>query len=741
MDRLTRNSKHDNFFSNIIAKSAANAISHNSDNQAHRFLSLSSIMSKNKAFHRIVLVLAILSFLPNTTVYAANGFPWGSKPSMSEEELKLSHGTSDVIIDESELNNTPPADYSIDQSVQKDASEGAYLNYFPDDEIQTVKISIDEINLNYLFQNADDSPTVMTESVTIGDTTLGYAGLKTKGNYTLAHTYSDELDSDRFSFTVNFGKYIKKADYGKTQNFYGVQKISFNNFFFDKSLMKEYVSLKLMTEMGIPTPAYALARLYINDEYYGVYFMVEAMDESILERFYNVDDDQLSDYLVKVEYTSFDYEELSEDPSPLYNSDSDTYEDVKDMLPTVLEWDQKLCALSSGTDFDGNEIDVNSQEYLDLLATVIDIDEEVRYFAAHSYLVQLDDMFVEYHNFGLYVDENGISKLIPWDYDLAYGCYFPSTSEATANYDIDVMYKPGPNNNTENVYKNFPLFNVIYQNEELREKYHEYMKDCAIISALGGTTSFGTTYSPVWMNSFIEALSQDLITAAGEELAEHVSYLNGANQPKDVTAALPNLSAIIAKRAVGVYLQVEGIDSTVSGAGCNLGTLGNATVGSSSTKGTLTAVDTDTCWFTTATYADDNVAILLTIDQITEETESYEEIASILKNAKINAQDCYIYSYKCNKTTTENVTLTIPVPEDIDTDTLSVYAVKDGSVTLLEPVSVDGSLYSVIVDSPDYVVLKKVATNDLAAAVILIAVLSGVILLITILVFIKKRRA
>lgn len=111
------------------------------------------------------------------------------------------------------------------------------------------------------------------------------------------------------------------------------------------------------------------------------------------------------------------------------------------MLPTALGWQKKLTQLSSGTDFNNNKIDVNSNEYLELLGQVIDIDEALRYFATHSWLVQIDNMFVEQHNMGLYIDTNGKSLFLPWDYDLCFGCYYPSTAETTANMDIDLMYK------------------------------------------------------------------------------------------------------------------------------------------------------------------------------------------------------------------------------------------------------------------------------------------------------------
>ena len=255
-----------------------------------------------------------------------------------ETEKVIIHGTATEWITEDMVNNTPPTDYVVNKATQGKAENGDYSAYFLKDEIQTVSIEIEENNLNYLLQNALDEPYVMATGVTIGDAALGYCGLRTKGSYTLEHSVTDNAGSDRFSFTINFGKYIKKKDYGSKQNFFGCDKISFNNFFFDKTMMKEFFALKLMDEMGLPTPEYGIAKLYINGDYYGVYAMVEAMDHSILERYYGVDKDELSSYLCKPEGTNFLYDEIVSDPSLLWEQDDDTLADVEDMIPTVTEW-------------------------------------------------------------------------------------------------------------------------------------------------------------------------------------------------------------------------------------------------------------------------------------------------------------------------------------------------------------------------------------------------------------------
>lgn len=688
-------------------------------------------------------MVAVLALGMSMTAFADprdEGMWWGGN--------SISHGTADEWISEDMVNNTPPSDYKVNTATQGKAEDGEYNKYFLEDDIQEVHIEIEENNLNYLLQNAMDEPYVMTTSVTIGDTTLGYCGLKTKGAYTLEHSYTENPGSDRFSFTVNFGKYIKKADYGEKQDFYGCNKISFNNFFFDKSMMKEFFALKLMDEMGLPTPQYGLAKLYINGEYYGVYAMVEAMDESILEQYYGVDDDELSSYLCKPEGTTFLYEEIEEDDSPLWEDDEDTYADVEDMLPTVKEWVRKLNLLSEGKDFDGNDIDVNSDEYIELLGQVMDIDETVRYFAAHSWLCQLDNMFVGQKNFGLYIDQNGKSLMIPWDYDLSFGCYYPSSAENTANYDVDAMKMlAGWGMNTvgltveDDAYEEFPLFNVIFQNDELMEKYHNYMKDCSKIAALGGTVeATGKSYDPAYFNSYIDAMKDELLEAASEELASNVYYMNRADQPSDVKQALPNLSKIIAMRAVGVVNQIDGVDAIVCGAGCDLSTLGNGSRGENTTKGTLSLVNAQTGMYVTAEYAGSRSRSnpMLTVNKLDSTDEDYDKVKQAIGATEDDS--LIVYDITNNVKPESDYTLTIPVSKTHmeNSGEIKIYSYEDDTLTELEA-EVNGNLYTVVAEDISCIAVMQVGGNvntnaGISTSNMLLWIIAGVTVVVIIVV-------
>jgi len=298
----------------------------------------------------------------------------------------------------------------------------------------------------------------------------------------------------------------------------------------------------------------------------------------------------------------------------------------------------------------------------------MDIDETLKYFAVHSWLCQLDNMFVGLQNFGLYLSPDGISTLLPWDYDLAFGCYFPSTAENTANYPVDVMYRLNveiwdkESQQSGNFYKTFPLFYVIYQNEALMEKYHNYMLDCSRIAALGGyAEAAGKHYDAAWFNSFIEILEEPLVEAATEKLAKNVYYMNYTQQPKDVKNALPNLTRIIAQRAVGVYNQITGNDAWVCGSGCNLETLGNAIWADSARNGRLTLIDPYTGVFATASFSGGkrSQTPVLGVSILPETDKNYQAAHAQLQPGM--GDSLLVYQFKSAVKPTGGYTVTIPL--------------------------------------------------------------------------------
>lgn len=82
-------------------------------------------------------------------------------------------------------------------------------------------------------------------------------------------------------------------DHHHHNEFYGQEKIQLHAMNTDKSQMHDRLGYWLFGQMDVPAPRATHAKVYINGDYYGVYALVEQIDEEFVERHYTNDDGNL----------------------------------------------------------------------------------------------------------------------------------------------------------------------------------------------------------------------------------------------------------------------------------------------------------------------------------------------------------------------------------------------------------------------------------------------------------------
>ena len=103
------------------------------------------------------------------------------------------------------------------------------------------------------------------------------------------------------------------------------------------------------------------------------------------------------------------------------------------------------------------------------IASVVDIDEVIRYFVVHNFVVNGDSYTGSMiHNYYLY-EEDGKLSMIPWDYNLAYGTFMGGNASGTVNDPIDSPVSGGTSDR--------PMIHWIFANEEYTELYHQYFAE------------------------------------------------------------------------------------------------------------------------------------------------------------------------------------------------------------------------------------------------------------------------
>ncbi len=86
------------------------------------------------------------------------------------------------------------------------------------------------------------------------------------------------------------------------QELAGLKGVVLDNFRQDAAMLKETVSMSLFARMGLPTPRAAHARIYVNNEYLGLFATIELVDKTFLRRVFAEDDGYLYDFKWDGEY-------------------------------------------------------------------------------------------------------------------------------------------------------------------------------------------------------------------------------------------------------------------------------------------------------------------------------------------------------------------------------------------------------------------------------------------------------
>ena len=109
---------------------------------------------------------------------------------------------------------------------------------------------------------------------------------------------------------------------------------------------------------------------------------------------------------------------------------------------------------------------LDSMEYIE---SYLDVDEVLRYFAANTFLVNLDSYVSNMnHNYYLY-ENNGIVSILPWDYNLSFAGFQAGSASNAINFPIDSPVSDSLEDN--------PLIANLLEVDEYKELYHQYLND------------------------------------------------------------------------------------------------------------------------------------------------------------------------------------------------------------------------------------------------------------------------
>ena len=284
---------------------------------------------------------------------------------------------------------------------------------FSSEALQRIDLQVHSADWAKLKENFQTNTYYPADLVWNGQTVRN-AGVRSRGRGSRnAHKPGLKVDFDRYS---------------TSQRFLGLKAIVLDNLTQDPSGIHEMVTMKFLARLGIPAPRESHVRLYVNDEYIGLYAVVEAVDKDLLARIYGTigDDTQNDGWLYEFSWQEdWRFTDLGADLAPYkLRFEATTHESETD--EKKYRKVQELVTLANQTTED---------RFVEVIESRFDLKAFVRFVAAQAFLGDTDGFLGAFgmNNFYLYRLENRDQHvLIAWDTDNTFwGATFPIRPDDT----------------------------------------------------------------------------------------------------------------------------------------------------------------------------------------------------------------------------------------------------------------------------------------------------------------------
>jgi spore coat protein CotH len=199
------------------------------------------------------------------------------------------------------------------------------------------------------------------------------------------------------SFKIEFDRFEGR------NNFLGLKALVLRANTQDASSMHERVAMEFFRRLGIKAPREAHTRLFINDQYAGLYTMGEEIDQVFLERNFGESDGHLYSYEWVEPYA---FNDRGPDPSKYSPLPFQPENHLIDLDPAPI-----AAMVQTIHQAPANQFSAALSQYIDLNALFQEL-------AAENFIADQDSVIGDYllNNFYLYRFQNSVRSIfIPWD--------------------------------------------------------------------------------------------------------------------------------------------------------------------------------------------------------------------------------------------------------------------------------------------------------------------------------------
>lgn len=205
---------------------------------------------------------------------------------------------------------------------------------------------------------------------------------------------------------VNVNRYID-------QEFLGLRDLVLDNGYTDPSILRDALAMKVFARAGLPATREAHARLFINDEFAGVYVIVEPIDRTFITRVFGEAEGNVESggYLYEYNWVrEYGFEYLG----PSLEAYAEIFDPKTRETDAVSRLYQPLETLTRAIN------EAPDDRFEQTVGALIDLPELVKYLAVQTVTGEIDGFVGNWgmSNFSLYRFRDGRpAQLLPWDAD------------------------------------------------------------------------------------------------------------------------------------------------------------------------------------------------------------------------------------------------------------------------------------------------------------------------------------
>lgn len=297
------------------------------------------------------------------------------------------------------------------------------------------------------------TPIYVECDVTEGANTWQHVGIRFKGNSSLATSWSSGIY--KMPLRLNFDKFEDEYPDTKNQQFYGFDSLSLSNGALDTSLLRDKLGTDVFADAGLPAPATAFYRIFLDHGegpiYFGLYTGIELPeDDSFLDRQFGGHDGNLyKPDGAGARWDVWDPETLGKEN----NTDAADYSDAQALFDALHADRSDVAAWRAG------------------LEAILDVDVFLHWLALNAVVQDWDVYGRMSHNYYLYADPNdgGLFQWIPWDHSFAF-------TGADGG-----MFSQSLSLGMDEVGEEWPLIRFLLDDPTYRERYTQFVAQAAEI--------------------------------------------------------------------------------------------------------------------------------------------------------------------------------------------------------------------------------------------------------------------